>query len=104
LNHQPEAQHPKSSAIHKLAGRLPHLIPRYRSNYCNATNRRFGPQADSCTAAITVLIDHLVDAGAQRRRHFNAKCLRGLEIDDQLDFRGLLDRQVSRLLALTRLT
>jgi hypothetical protein len=27
LNHQPEAQHPKSSAIHKLAGRLPHLFP-----------------------------------------------------------------------------
>src|SRR5277367_1745795 len=26
LNHQPEAQHPKSSAIHKLAGRLPHLM------------------------------------------------------------------------------
>jgi hypothetical protein len=25
LNHQPEAQHPKSPAIHKLAGRLPHL-------------------------------------------------------------------------------
>ena len=25
--HQPEAQHPKSSAIHKLAGRLPHLYP-----------------------------------------------------------------------------
>jgi hypothetical protein len=26
-HHQPEAQHPKSSAIHKLAGRLPHLYP-----------------------------------------------------------------------------
>jgi transposase InsO family protein len=25
FHHQPEAQHPKSSAIHKLAGRLPHL-------------------------------------------------------------------------------
>src|ERR1700691_3894972 len=25
LNHQPEARHPKSSAIHKLAGRLPYL-------------------------------------------------------------------------------
>jgi hypothetical protein len=25
LNHQPEAQHPKSSAFHKLDGRLPHL-------------------------------------------------------------------------------
>ena len=35
---------------------------------------------------------------------FHAKCLRGLEIDDQLDSRGLLDRQVSRLLAVTRLT
>jgi len=27
LNHQPEAQHLKSSAIHKLPGRLPHLFP-----------------------------------------------------------------------------
>jgi hypothetical protein len=25
FHHQPEAQHPKSSAIHKIAGRLPHL-------------------------------------------------------------------------------
>jgi hypothetical protein len=28
FHHQPEAQHPKSSAIHKNAGRLPHLYPR----------------------------------------------------------------------------
>ena len=26
FHHQPEAQHPKSSAIHKYAGRLPHLM------------------------------------------------------------------------------
>jgi hypothetical protein len=26
ISPNPEAQHPKSSAIHKLAGRLPHLI------------------------------------------------------------------------------
>ena len=26
FHHQPEAQHPKSSAFHKLAGRLPHLL------------------------------------------------------------------------------
>jgi hypothetical protein len=25
FHYQPEAQHPKSSTIHKLAGRLPHL-------------------------------------------------------------------------------
>src|SRR6516162_10311343 len=28
FHHQPEAQHPKSSAIHKNAGRLPHLLAR----------------------------------------------------------------------------
>jgi hypothetical protein len=26
FHHRPEAQHPNSSAIHKLAGRLPHLL------------------------------------------------------------------------------
>jgi len=26
FHHQPEAQHPKSSVIHKYAGRLPHLM------------------------------------------------------------------------------
>jgi hypothetical protein len=26
FHHQSEAQHPKSSAIHKYAGRLPHLM------------------------------------------------------------------------------
>jgi hypothetical protein len=30
FHHQPEAQHPKSSAIHKLAGRLPHLRAKSR--------------------------------------------------------------------------
>jgi len=32
LNHQPEAQHPKSSTIHKLAGRLPHLSGEKRTS------------------------------------------------------------------------
>jgi hypothetical protein len=26
FHHQPEAQHPKFAAIHKYAGRLPHLM------------------------------------------------------------------------------
>src|ERR1035437_1259103 len=33
FHHQPEAQHPKSSAIHKLAGRLPHLLGHKRTNH-----------------------------------------------------------------------
>src|SRR5215831_1894768 len=45
-------------------------------------------------------LDHLVGAGEQRRGHIKAECLRGLEIDHQLDLGGLLHRQVRRLLAL----
>jgi len=37
FQHQPEAQHPKSSAIHKYAGRLPHL---------SATSGLFTPLSD----------------------------------------------------------
>jgi hypothetical protein len=34
FHHQPEAQHPKSSAIHNYAGRLPHL-------WVDAVEKRF---------------------------------------------------------------
>ena len=39
----------------------------------------------------TSLFDHLVGAGQQRRWHDDAKRLCGLQIDNQLELRGLLN-------------
>jgi hypothetical protein len=44
--------------------------------------------------------DHLVGAADQRQRNGKAEGLGSLQVDDQLDFGGLLYRQIGRLLAL----
>src|SRR5215203_6841805 len=47
-----------------------------------------------------MLFNHLVGAGEKRGWHGDAERLGALEVDDQLNFGGLLDRQVSWLVAL----
>jgi hypothetical protein len=51
----------------------------------------------------TQLFDHLVGAIEQRLRDRETKCFRGLEVDDQLDLRGLQDRQFGTEVAGCRL-
>src|SRR5215204_5188995 len=46
-----------------------------------------------------VSFDHLVGAGEERWRDREAEGFSGLEVDDELDFGGLHDRQLGRLLA-----
>src|SRR6516162_3096078 len=43
-----------------------------------------------------LLFDHLIGAPNQRRWNGETERLCGLEVDDQLDFRGLNDRQLRR--------
>ena len=42
---------------------------------------RFVPKADSCSAAILSLFDHLVGSNQQIGWHGKSECLGGLEID-----------------------
>ena len=49
---------------------------------------------------IESLLDHLVGEGKERRWHIDAKTFGGLEVDHELEFDGLHDRQVGGLFTL----
>src|SRR5262245_59643246 len=84
-------QHQKQTfAVQKGMSALPP-----KADMCGAlADVCFGPKAD-----ITSL-DHFVGLGQQRGRNSKVKRLRGLEIDGELKFGGLLNRELSRFRSL----
>src|SRR5262249_51604361 len=67
-----------------------------KADMCSAqADVRFGPIAD-----IAHLFDHLVGDVQQTKWHSEPKRFGGLEVDDQIELRRLLDRQVGRFFAL----
>src|SRR5262249_51800869 len=59
------------------------------------------PKADSCSAAKAVwLFDDLVGEQLDRIWHLDTEQPGGLHVDDELESRGLIDRQLGGLLAL----
>src|SRR5262245_12972708 len=104
-----------------------------KADMCAATRDvRFGSKADICSAKsheshvrftpgsghlqctvacplwaiadIATLFDHRIRAADQLSWYIDSKRFCGLEIDDQLDLRGLLDGEFSRLLAFENAT
>src|SRR5262245_40424282 len=72
-----------------------------KADMCGATRDvRFGPKADSCSAAKRSLFDHLVGAGENRRWNCQAERLGRFKIDHQLVFIRRLHWQISWLLTL----
>ena len=60
--------------------------------------RSFPDTLDS--SFVRASLDHLVGAGEQRRRNFDAECPGSVQIDEELDLGDLLNWQVGRLVAL----
>jgi hypothetical protein len=65
-----------------------------------ARDVRFGPMADSCGAAKSVLFDHLVGDGKHSRRNVEAERLGSREVDDELEFGWRLHWHIAGLLTL----
>ena len=65
-----------------------------KADMCGAARDvRFGPTADSCTAANSILFDYCVDARKDLRGHVEAKRIRRFRINHEL---VRLHRQISR--------
>jgi hypothetical protein len=85
FHHQPEAQHPKSSAIHKLSADYPIFSPESDRLLRCREMTLWANSDQKCGAQKRALIDHLIGDGEQRLRYCKTQRFRGLCIDRQLE-------------------
>jgi hypothetical protein len=76
------------------------LPPKADIARCHWHVRLVPKAAVSNRSKIAFLLDHLVGAGEQARRHFETNGLGGLEVDHELVLGRRLHRQVGRFLTL----
>ena len=75
---------------------------RIKKRHCrvNGTCPLYTSQKRASTSALRQLFNNLIGAGKERRRHGEADCLSGLEVDHQLEFGRALHWKVGGLFAL----
>ena len=85
-----EAERPLSTCLQSREERYPLAV--------RAVTRNAGARLSTRGSAsgIAPSLDHLIRPQQQRRRDRQAEGLGGLEVDDQLELRGLLDREARR--------
>jgi len=81
----------KKTRSHGTIAKRVGLAKRLRS----AKGLPFSSSRIGCQRPVRNSFDHLVGAGEQRRWHFEAECLRGLELDNKFELVDLFDRQVT---------